>query len=107
MGSERRPLTPIAESTSPSWQRIDWNGKHALVSNEVGARVSFPFTGTKIGLFLLQTNGKKNTEFPGKLGCWMDDETDVPKVPVDAWYADDANRAYWHMVKDGVPFAEQ
>lgn len=89
---------------------MDWNGKSALGSSEVGARIAFPFTGTKIAMFLYNNNGQSlpdapNPHAPGKMRCTIDDNTRKPTI-LDAWYADPAARSTFHMVKEELPFGE-
>ncbi|KAI5475802.1 capsular related protein, Esterase, SGNH hydrolase-type domain containing [Pseudohyphozyma bogoriensis] len=102
-GSKTRPLEAIPSRTIGSWRMEEWNGKSALASSEVGARISFEFKGTRIGIFVWQTNGKGNKEQPGTAVCWLDEEKGEVRV-VDAYSTAEASTSEWHVLWDELPY---
>ena len=69
------PLKP--KRTAKNWSLVEWNDKAAWASESPGAVVTFEFTGTKVGIFYWRTEGKRDTEKPGRLGCWVDQDTHI------------------------------
>ncbi|KAI5480705.1 capsular related protein, Esterase, SGNH hydrolase-type domain containing [Pseudohyphozyma bogoriensis] len=99
--SKLSPLVPIVSRTTGNWEMVEWNNKRALNSHTVGDLISFGFTGTQVGLFVWNTNGKKNPIKPGKSLCWVDDQRQDGTV-VDAWHASDVSGTGFIPVVEGL-----
>lgn len=89
--------------SSASFVSLEWseNGSKmaALTSSVVGASISFPFTGSKVGLFIWSTHGKTETHHPGQAICSVDGGTgDI----FDAGVPEDYNKSHWKMVVEGL-----
>ncbi|KAK4702557.1 hypothetical protein P7C70_g3666, partial [Phenoliferia sp. Uapishka_3] len=97
VGSKLRPLRP-APSTK-GWDHIEWNGKKAIASTTVGSTISFPFTGTKIGIFVWSSNGLKWDVGPGRCICSVDNDEGTV---VDAWIPSEFAHSEFNMVKEGL-----
>lgn len=95
------------EHTAPSWTRVDWNGKAAYHSNEVGSRVSFAFNGNKIGMFVYQSSGVGHAEKPGKMACWIDEPVEGQQTLVDAWWPHSIAQPLFHLVKENLETGPQ
>lgn len=106
MGGQRKTLKAHAELTDLSWHVEKWNGKEALASHEVGARISFPFKGSRVGVFIYQSTGKGHSEKPGQVGCWVDGHTDNQTI-LNAWIPDGPSGSLLQLVKKDLDYGEQ
>ncbi|KAK4700626.1 hypothetical protein P7C70_g5618, partial [Phenoliferia sp. Uapishka_3] len=103
-GNKWRPLKPLP-SSSPSWTPVQWNDKSALSSSEIGAQVSFSFSGCKIRISVWLSKGVGNTVKPGKALCFVDGVREGGKL-LDAFVNFDFSYPQWYMVRDDLSEGE-
>lgn len=108
-----------------NWKKEEWNGKAAWQSANVGSRITFEFTGTKIGVFLVSgyshrersrvaepnitqwsSNGAGYKIKPGRAACWVNDEVEK-KIIADGLFNEPAARPMFHVVAEGLPYKRQ
>jgi hypothetical protein len=106
MGGHRNVLKAYPELTDASWHVERWNGKEAMASHEVGARISFKFTGSRVGVFIYQSMGNGHPEKPGRIGCWVDGQVHDSTV-LDAHIRDGPSGSILQLVKQDLSHDDQ
>lgn len=109
--SVRAPLTPLPgpEYTSGTWTRKEWNGKVALVADQVGDSIAFAFSGNRVALFLYKQNGSKKPvgeSMPGQLACWVDSDFN-DGILIDLWWDRAFAMVEFDLIKEGLPDGDQ
>ncbi|SGY55648.1 BQ5605_C006g04055 [Microbotryum silenes-dioicae] len=105
VASEADPLVPTDHAGFEKWRKEEWNGQQARTSSEVGAILSFKFTGARVGLFVWATNSAGNAVKPGQARCWVDDKVQSGVI-VDAHKSGEAAGSSWTTVVDPIEFGE-
>ncbi|GAA5852163.1 hypothetical protein JCM8547_006686 [Rhodosporidiobolus lusitaniae] len=111
--SPLRPLTPF--SHSKAFHLLEWNGKSAWGSSQVGAQIRFKFEGTALGVFVWATNGLGADESsedkklrrengPGAAVCWIE-EIGLTQEEFAAKFEgkEDADELYSFTVNSHIP----
>jgi len=84
----------------------EWNNKKTLTSFTVGSTVAFDFVGTRIGIFVWNTNGKKNVIKPGRALCWVDEDKAHGTV-VDAYTPSEFSSGGFTSIQEGLVDGKQ
>ncbi|KDE04151.1 hypothetical protein MVLG_05377 [Microbotryum lychnidis-dioicae p1A1 Lamole] len=105
LASEADPLVPTDHAGFEKWRKEEWNGQQARTSSEVGAILSFKFTGARLGLFVWATNSAGNAVKPGQARCWVDDKVQSGVI-VDVHKSGEAAGSSWTTVVDPIEFGE-
>lgn len=66
-----KSLIPLGDEDewSKSWKRVDWNGKAAWQSSDIGAQISFSFVGGKVGVFVVSPGLRELAREEGRKLC--------------------------------------
>ncbi|GAA6020384.1 hypothetical protein JCM10207_002090 [Rhodosporidiobolus poonsookiae] len=106
--STTRPLVALPPSEDGRdgrpWERMEWNDKAALASNEVGSLVRFGVEGTSVGVFIWQWPGNPHTrpeKMPGQMSCWVDNQLDQAML-IDTYSVATAAVPTWVMVQESL-----
>nr|CRX79126.1 hypothetical protein ls5930a1_00171 [Leucosporidium scottii]CRX79202.1 hypothetical protein ls5931a1_00026 [Leucosporidium scottii] len=115
LASKTHPLVPLnlypedkeegkeqVPDWTKEWKRVDWNGKSAWQSSQVGAEISFEVKGAKVGVFVWTTNGAGNLINPGRARCWIGEDVEGGKT-VDAFGSGAAASSGFNLIAEGLP----
>lgn len=80
-----------------------WNNKKAWASTEVGAKISMEFKGSRVGVFVWQSNGIGNTLQPGRARCSVVGLPDVSNV-VDSYVDRGHGAPAFIMIAESIPY---
>lgn len=105
VGNKWHPLKALPD-TSPFWEEVEWNGKAAVASHRVGARIELPFSGTRVGIFVWSSGGDGYKIKPGRAICFVDGFRAIGTI-VDAWHDWPYATSRWRLLKEDLAPGDQ